>query len=712
MKRFRINVLLLLTAVLIVNVVAGNLAVGYDRGKRAALIKDIRGRVWHIRQGIREKIKAAIMVELNKGDKLEIPKGSGAKVIYYQGKREEEYSENSIIEIGTDGGDVIKGGEKKTWIRDRIHLKNPIKPSPYGDNESIGAFFVRGRQVPVPTDYFSSTGVKRYAVVIGVSKFKDPSIPQLKYADRDAQAFYDHLVSPYGGSFNPENILLLKNEEATLEAVKNALTGFLKRAVDDDFIIIYIASHGESEPDRPENLYLLTHDTKTSRLSSTAYSMDYINTDMERYISANRLIFIADACHAGKIAGSGVLARGFSNTINNALAALSSTREGWAMMTASRAAEVSLESDKWGGGHGAFTYFLLNGLYGKADIAGNYNGVITITEAFDYVSNMVKYETENAQHPVLTGDFDNNLPLGFIPAEGVERNNDILKEAEFGNSLILNGTLHITSNLKAADIYIGNDLIGKTSPNGSFIKELPSGSVKVSIRKGGKVDHEKLVYINPDEVTRVNYLRERSVEPVGRNKNILKDEKELEDSIDKIMKELEQIRGAQIGMDGMKGEQPGNSLDEDTANHKQTDTVPVSIRQFNTNMKAIASQSDMEIVRMRVIGELGRVPGVSVVERELGNLKAILREQRLGGSILADKMYRVELGKIIGADFICFSSVTNDYNSNDLVLRMEVVETATTRIDAFEYRFKDNDMSIVNARNIALKLKNIVLKKR
>ena len=56
----------------------------------------------------------------------------------------------------------------------------------------------------------------------------------------------------------------------------------------------------------------------------------------------------------------------------------------------------------------------------------------------------------------------------------------------------------------------------------------------------------------------------------------------------------------------------------------------------------------MERFRQRIIDALLSQKGLSVVERDLEFQEEILREQRLSGSVLADEMFRVELGKIQG----------------------------------------------------------------
>jgi hypothetical protein len=83
-----------------------------------------------------------------------------------------------------------------------------------------------------------------------------------------------------------------------------------------------------------------------------------------------------------------------------------------AIMTASDVGESSKENLQWGGGHGVFTYYLLEGLKGAAD--ANHDHQITVGELFDYVSRQVSKQTDGSQHPqklagserqiVLTGD--------------------------------------------------------------------------------------------------------------------------------------------------------------------------------------------------------------------------------------------------------------------------------------------------------------------
>lgn len=47
-----------------------------------------------------------------------------------------------------------------------------------------------------------------YAVVVGISDYQDPAIPDLGFADKDAEAFANFLHSPAGGSLDGDHLFL------------------------------------------------------------------------------------------------------------------------------------------------------------------------------------------------------------------------------------------------------------------------------------------------------------------------------------------------------------------------------------------------------------------------------------------------------------------------------------------------------------------------
>jgi uncharacterized caspase-like protein len=76
----------------------------------------------------------------------------------------------------------------------------------------------------------------------------------------------------------------------------------------------------------------------------------------------------------------------------------------------SKAEETSIEVA--GLRQSVFTYYLLEGLKGKADV--NYNKVVTISELYDYVQKNVRSYSANRQSPVINGTYDRNMPLGVV----------------------------------------------------------------------------------------------------------------------------------------------------------------------------------------------------------------------------------------------------------------------------------------------------------
>jgi tetratricopeptide (TPR) repeat protein len=133
---------------------------------------------------------------------------------------------------------------------------------------------------------------------------------------------------------------------------------------------------------------------------------------------SQKVVIIADTCHSAAIGGDiGRRSRINSTAIvNKYFEELAKSEEGTALLTSAEANEVAFEDKKWGGGHGVFTHFLLEGLSGKADGygGGKKDGIISIGELFEYVRDKVKEDTEYKQHPLIgSSRYDRNLPLYF-----------------------------------------------------------------------------------------------------------------------------------------------------------------------------------------------------------------------------------------------------------------------------------------------------------
>jgi uncharacterized caspase-like protein len=256
----------------------------------------------------------------------------------------------------------------------------------------------------------------RYAVVIGLSEYADSRIPRLRYAASDARAFYDWAVSPTGGRYAPANVKLLVDEQATNQNIKTALFGWLKQALAEDVVTIYFAGHGSPDsPDSPGNLYLLPHDAQYDNIAATGFPMWDIETALTRFVKARKVVVIADACHAGGVGQSFDVARRANravevNPISSGLQDLSRVGDGVCVISASDDSQFSQEGEQWGGGHGVFTHYLLQGLEGEADY--NADAAVTLGELIPYLSEQVRRATQNAQSPTVAGKFDPALRIG------------------------------------------------------------------------------------------------------------------------------------------------------------------------------------------------------------------------------------------------------------------------------------------------------------
>ncbi len=260
----------------------------------------------------------------------------------------------------------------------------------------------------------------QWAVVIGIGSYENSAIPRLKYSVPDADAFHRTLVGPMG--LKKENVILLTDRtdrKPTLKNVKWALGTFLSRAAQkNDTVYVFFAGHGapEADPRGIENdglsKYLIPQDADPDDLYSTALAMDELQTIFSR-IESDRVVVFLDACYSG---AGGTGGRTFAakktraGTVDDRFMERLTRSKGRAIVTASRTNEVSFELPELG--HGIFTYYLIEGLKGAADLNGD--GIVTLQELYEYLEQQVTQKSRSVggnQHPVMKGEMEGVLPL-------------------------------------------------------------------------------------------------------------------------------------------------------------------------------------------------------------------------------------------------------------------------------------------------------------
>jgi hypothetical protein len=256
---------------------------------------------------------------------------------------------------------------------------------------------------------------RKFAIIIGVSlyKYHDGGLNDLGYADADARAIRDFLQRREGGGFSPSDVLYLENAQATINAVRQAMSSFLAKAGRDDLLFIFLASHGAPDPYDPSKLYFLLHDTKVADMANTALPMRELQEELEARVRAERVVVLIDTCHSAGLSGKQIVGtRALENNLVNLYATKLYKEEGRAVLTSSDVSEVSQESAQWGGGHGVFTYALLEAFRGAADT--NLDRLITAGELFNYVRDRVALETSFQQNPTALPGLNADLTLAAV----------------------------------------------------------------------------------------------------------------------------------------------------------------------------------------------------------------------------------------------------------------------------------------------------------
>lgn len=278
--------------------------------------------------------------------------------------------------------------------------------------------------------------VDAHAVVVGINEYQDARIPALRYARADAQAMYDVLTDPTIGRFKPANVTLLLDEQASYKRIKSEIgTRLPKRTDENSTVCVYFAGHGAPYVDARHTSrdgmekYLIPHDADADDLRASGLSMEALQ-DYFGYITSRQLIFFLDCCYSGGAGGG----RSFDVPGLGTRATLSAdfleslSNDARFIVTACGMNEVSLETTEIG--HGLFTYFLVEGLKGKADADGD--GLVTMDELYSFVCDNVERESKKLggrMRPMRAGKASGDVYLTQYETESQRRTKEANAEA-------------------------------------------------------------------------------------------------------------------------------------------------------------------------------------------------------------------------------------------------------------------------------------------
>ena len=194
----------------------------------------------------------------------------------------------------------------------------------------------------------ATEGLNKWALVIGINRYQDDGITNLRFAVNDAEELYRLLVDPEYGGFAQEQVKILPDRTPvtpTRRDVLVALNSLQKSADADDTIFIFFSGPGMAEDGQT---YFMTRDTDRSLIADTAVAKSAFERTMNRTQAKVQVMFF-DACHSGATKDKS----GAEGMAADLAAFIDQQHDGRVILSSCGLNEVAYEDDQ--SGHGVFT---------------------------------------------------------------------------------------------------------------------------------------------------------------------------------------------------------------------------------------------------------------------------------------------------------------------------------------------------------------------
>lgn len=237
----------------------------------------------------------------------------------------------------------------------------------------------------------------RYAIVVGVNRSSEKSLPPLKYAERDALQMEEALLDPLVGGFDRVVRLIDPDRAALLAAVEEARR--LLRP--SDLFFLYYSGHGTAAIDDAlkSSLFLMVRGAQFSTLGDTALNVRRLQEALGR-MQPLRKVLLIDACYNGE--GKSGLSSAAKDRRQQpkgagAFDVVSPLRESEAHLFAAAFGQPALEDRELGGS--VYTTFFLQALRAPQLADTNQDGGVSVGEAHNYSRDQTMMRTSNRQVP-------------------------------------------------------------------------------------------------------------------------------------------------------------------------------------------------------------------------------------------------------------------------------------------------------------------------
>lgn len=268
---------------------------------------------------------------------------------------------------------------------------------------------------------------RRVALVIGINRYDDETLPDLRFADDDAQAMNEVLGTWDEGHFDQIVPLTGRVSREAIWAAYDQVTRELQR---DDVFLIYFSGHGTKvDRDGRADLYLMPSDARLADVENTAISVPELLTELD-LLSTHRRVVVLDTCYSGT--GRSRLSEETRKAMEGTKGAgtppthVLEVRRFEARLFAADVSQPAREDEALG--HGVFTYHLLDALRRvdgalRADLDGD--GLVDVLEAFAYAQEHTITSSGGLQVPwmssTLVGPVEVVLSGDPASAEAKER---------------------------------------------------------------------------------------------------------------------------------------------------------------------------------------------------------------------------------------------------------------------------------------------------